>query len=342
MSWHVPWLLCLLGCGAEGVEPSGPIGPSAVPVHTWVAVTAELEHQAAWTGVVRGAQQATVLSEAPGRVTALPVQVGRAVPLGGTLVRLEDGRQAIGVQAAEAALARAQAAAQAAARQAERVEALGDGVPRSDHEDAATRVALARADLLAAEAQRDARARDLADTRVRAPFAGRVTRLHVDLGQVLGAGTPVATVVDTSQVRVRIGVPTDDLAGLAQGSVADVGGRPCVVDRIDRQVDPASGLVQVEVACDADERLIIGAPVTVSLALGQDRPTLAVPLEAVVERFGVSLIYVVQDGVARARTVTPARRTDSRVQLLSGLAEGEVVVVSGAERLTDGVPVQVR
>jgi membrane fusion protein (multidrug efflux system) len=342
MSWQLFWLLGFTGCAGDMVESSVPTGPVAVPVQIWRAEASLLGRRSSWTGVVRGREQAFVLSETPGRVTSLVVAVGDQVGVGATLVRLEDGRQTIGVQAAQATLARALVAEQAATRQRDRTLALGDAVSLAKREDADTAVELARADRQAARVQLKARQRDLSDTRVRAPFSGEVTRLHVDLGQVLGVGTPVATVVDTRELRVRIGVPTRELSEIAVGAQALVAGNDCQVARVDRQVDPVTGLVQVEVACDADPNWLIGAPVQVELVLGDGEPVLAVPSAAVIDRYGEAQIYVIVDGIAQARSVQLGPRTDTHRQIVAGLKPGEQVVVRGVERLTDGVRVQVR
>lgn len=336
MTWMVLWLA---GCAGDVVEGSVPDRPRAVPVETWAVTPQVVARTATWTGVVRGQQQATVLSETGGRVTRVVAQVGSPVAAGGTLVQLEGGRQRIGVEAAQASLARAQAGEIAAERQLARVEALGDAVARADVEDASTALDLARADRQAAQVQTEARERDLADTRVRAPFAGSVTRLHLDLGQVIGAGAPVATVVDTRSLRVRIAVPTADLDALGPGTAATVRDRACAVERLDRQVDPATGLVQVEIACDAAPGWVIGAPVPVWIDLGDPAPTLAVPPGALLDRYGQALVYVVVDGLATARPVQPGLRTADWVQVTDGLQPGDAVVVRGAERLTEGTPV---
>ncbi len=339
MTWMVFWLV---GCAGDVVQGSVSEGPGVVPVETWTLAPRVIPRTGTWTGVLRGEHQATVLSETGGRVTAVVAEVGQPAASGATIVRLEEGRQRLGVRAAEATQARAGAGAEAAERQLSRLEAIGDAVSRADLEDAATALELARADQQAAQVQLDARQRDLEDTRVRSPFAGEVTRLHVALGEVIAAGTPVATVVDSQTLRVRIGVSTSDLDGVVPGMAATVQDRPCSVVSLDRQVDPATGLVQVEVACGAEPDWIIGAPVRVGLDLGDPGPSLAVPTTAVLERYGETLVYVVVGGVATARTVQPGLRNDTWLEVLDGLAVGDVVVVRGAERLVEGSPVLAR
>jgi len=340
MTWMVLWLMALGGCAGDVVEGSVPDGPEPVPVETWSVSPQALSLSASWTGLVRGVQQATVLTETAGRVTQRVAGLGDRVPAGAVLVRLEDGRQTIGVQAAQATLARAQAGEQAAARQLARAQALGDALAQADGEDAATALELARADRQAAAVQLQARERDLADTRVRAPFAGDVTQVHVELGQVVSAGTPVATVVNTRELRVRIRLSPQDLEGLTDDTQAWVHGHPCWLAGVDRQADPATGLVQVEVACEPDPAWVIGAPAPVRLSLGDPGPTLAVPPSAVLERYGEHRVFVVVDGLAYARSVQLGQRTDDWHQVLAGLSEGERVVVRGAERLTEGAPVR--
>ncbi len=331
----------LIGCAGEVVEGVTSQAPEPIPVQVAEVAARSMVRSATWSGVVRGAEQATVLSEGGGRVTRVVIGVGDSVRASETLVILEDGRQRIGVQAAEASLAKTAAGVEAAERQLTRVEALGDAVSDADREDAATGLDLARADHRSAEVQLKARQRELLDTRIRAPFAGEVTALHLDLGQVIGAGTPVATVVDTRELVVRIAVPTTDAAALGRNTPARVADRPCRVDRVDRQVDGATGLVPVEVRCEADASWVIGAPVSVALDLGAGVEVLAVPAGALLERYGETLVYVVEGGVARARAVQLGTRIDRWQGISEGLSAGDQVVARGAERLTDGAPVEI-
>ena len=332
----LPLVMTLSGCAGDPVEADVPEAEQVVPVETWSVVPGPWLRSLTYSGTLRGEQQAVVVAETGGRVVALPATLGSRVGSGGALARLEDGRQRIGVSAAEADLERAVVAEARAVRQAERADALGEAIAASEREDAADAVALASADRLAAEAQLSARRRDLGDTVIRAPFAGELTRLYVDVGQVIGQGTPVAAVADRSRVRVRVGVSPGDLEGVATGTVVRVEGQDGRVVAIDGQVDPVTGLVRVEVQAEAGADLVVGATARVEILLQDEASQLSVPRGAVLDRYGEAMLFVVEGGRAVARGVTTGPRTDTHVVIASGLEEGDEVVVRGVERLVDG------
>ena len=311
----LPLVMTLSGCAGDPVEADVPEAEQVVPVETWSVVPGPWLRSLTYSGTLRGEQQAVVVAETGGRVVALPATLGSRVGSGGALARLEDGRQRIGVSAAEADLERAVVAEARAVRQAERADALGEAIAASEREDAADAVALASADRLAAEAQLSARRRDLGDTVIRAPFAGELTRLYVDVGQVIGQGTPVAAVADRSRVRVRVGVSPGDLEGVATGTVVRVEGQDGRVVAID---------------------LVVGATARVEILLQDEASQLSVPRGAVLDRYGEAMLFVVEGGRAVARGVTTGPRTDTHVVIASGLEEGDEVVVRGVERLVDG------
>ena len=87
--------------------------------------------------------------------------------------------------------------------------------------------------------------------------------------------------------------------------------------------------------------LLPGAFANVELTLGETLDALLVPAEALIPDFQTSFVYVVVDGKVDRRTVVTGIRTDSRVQILSGLEPGDTVVTSGLPQLRPGVAVQV-
>ncbi|MCB9759962.1 MAG: efflux RND transporter periplasmic adaptor subunit [Alphaproteobacteria bacterium] len=299
------------------------------------------------TGVVEALHQVTVLTEAPGRVVELTAPVGRQIAEGDVLVRLESGRQRTAVAAATATADKARAVLDDTRRRAERAAKLADGLSTQDLESAQLALRVAEADLAAAEANLAAQRRALADTAVRAPFGGQVTRVFVDLGQTLGAGSPTVSLADASVVRVRLGLPWASARALKVGDAVTLdteGGRlEGRVHELGLELDRATGTVPVEVRADNPEgRVLPNASARVTLREAQGAEVLAIPESALGDRFGEPVAFVVEGDAAALRRLTLGERADGRVEVTEGLKPGEALVVVGVERLSDGARVAVQ
>lgn len=192
---------------------------------------------------------------------------------------------------------------------------------------------------------------NVARTVVRAPITGYVTRFLVEVGQWVAEGGRVADLVAIDTVFVRVDVNERDIGRVKPGEPATVTADAYpeltfkgVVDRIVPSADPATrGFpVKVRVANGPDRLLKAGMFARVVLESGTPRPALLVPKDAVVTRGAQSLVFLVEDGTARAVTVTVGAARGDRVAVRGpGLAGGGSVVVAGQATLADGAPVAV-
>jgi membrane fusion protein (multidrug efflux system) len=191
-----------------------------------------------------------------------------------------------------------------------------------------------------------ARAR-LADTYIRAPFAGRVGLRRISVGTLINPGTVVTTLDDTSAVKVDFAVPDVNLPVVRTGapitaSTTAWAGRHFVgkVGSVDPRIDPTSRSVMVRAILPNTEGLLKpGMFMTVRMA-SEQRNAVVVPEEALVPEQARQFVYVTDGGKASKREVRIGRRQPGRVEVLEGLREGEHVVVEGTIRLRDGAPVR--
>ncbi|MBI2528370.1 MAG: efflux RND transporter periplasmic adaptor subunit [Candidatus Rokubacteria bacterium] len=188
----------------------------------------------------------------------------------------------------------------------------------------------------------------LEDTRITAPVAGVVVEKRVEAGNLASPGQPLLVLDDPRQYRLEAVVGESATGRVRLGAVV-----PVVIDSLQRPVegrvaelipaaDPASRSVIVKLDLPADLPLRSGMFGRARFPAGE-RPALVVPAAAVLERGQLSSLFVIgADGVARLRLVTLGERHGQRVEVLSGLAAGERIVVEGAEGLSDGSRVDVR
>jgi membrane fusion protein, multidrug efflux system len=193
-----------------------------------------------------------------------------------------------------------------------------------------------------------ARAR-LADTVVRAPFAGRVGLRRISVGSLINPGTVITTLDDTSSIKLDFTIPETFVSEVRPGlrisahSVsypdAQFEGE---VSSVDTRVDPATRSVTVRALLPNPAGLLKpGMFLTVRLSRGEVE-ALMVPEEALVPEQGNLFVFVVRDGLVQKRAVRIGQRRVGDVQVLEGLADGELVVTEGTQKLRDGSAVSVQ
>lgn len=181
------------------------------------------------------------------------------------------------------------------------------------------------------------------------PLDGVVTARHVELYRELAPGTPTFSVADLSRMKVRVGVPESDISGVHQLGSAEVR----VASFPDRvwQGEIASvarrrserGLTfEVEVEIDNSDGLLLdGQTARVELELRTWPDVVQVPTRAIVNRGTQALVYVASNETVQRRPVELGPSDGSRTVITSGLQAGELLVVEGMNRLTDGAGVRV-
>jgi membrane fusion protein (multidrug efflux system) len=206
----------------------------------------------------------------------------------------------------------------------------------------------ARSDLRSAEAELELAELELSYTAVTAPFSGRVVRRLVDQGQTVSNGTSLFTIADMSRLLARVHVPAkefrrihpDQPVQLAVSSTGDrLAGR---IDLVSPLVDPESGTIKVTVeVTDYPPTTRPGDFVEVSIVTDRHEDSLLVPRVAVVTERGRSTVFVADGEVAQQRTVELGLQDENHAEVLSGIEEGDLVVVQGQRALRDGQPISI-
>lgn len=348
----------LAGCGEADASRDAESGAGAMPPQTRVRVQVErvglakLGGGESVTGTIRAHHRATITAETQGRVLARAALPGAAVEAGGLLVELESSRQALEVRRTEAALGTASTVLRHAERELSRGEQLlaSNALSTQRHDDLKLAVDKARNEFALAEVARDTAKRNLADTKIRAPFTGTVDALAVDVGDFVAPGTPVATLVDLSRVRIFGGVTAREAARLVPGTQAEVGvadldgqsfeAELVSVARVAGQLD---GTYEIELGMQNPGGLRDGMVVSIELRDSSGAPTLLAPRAALLRRGGQTEVFVVErageDPVAKVRSVRTGRVDGDRVEILDGLAAGDEVVFDGHFALKEGARV---
>jgi len=188
---------------------------------------------------------------------------------------------------------------------------------------------------------------DLTKTKIRAPFAGRVGLRRVSVGAMVAPATPLITLQDTSQIKVDFTVPERFGALVKDGATFafTVEGAPAPFEgkvvAVEPRIDEGTRSLKVRgIASSASQSLVAGSSVSVELSLSTNEQALFVPSEAVIPSLGGHAVYRFEEGVAKLVDVETGARTEKDVQITSGVAAGDIVLVSNLLRLRPGAKVK--
>ncbi len=341
-------LLLLSACGrGGGAAPADPAVALTVTVASPALRTVEREVVA--SGSVAAWQEMSLGVELAGlRVAQVRVEVGDRVARGQALVELDRRTLEVQSRQAEASLAQARASVGLARAQAARGDQLlaEKLISSSNYDELQANLARAEAQLVSAEAERDAAALRLGFATLRAPEPGIISARNVQPGQVVAQGAELLRLIRDGRLEWRAEVSEGDLPRIRPGSRVvlrgptgdSVEGR---IRAVSPAIDPKSRTALIYADLPAPGALRAGMFAEGRLGVGVAE-VMILPRESVVFRDGFPYVFVLGEGsrVAQRRVeIGPA--TGSGIELRSGLAAGDRVVVKGAGFLGDGDLVKV-
>ncbi len=207
----------------------------------------------------------------------------------------------------------------------------------------------AEAVMNAAKAHYDNSAAQVSYAQVRSPINGIISDRPVLAGELPASGTPIISVVDISQVVARANVSIKDASAIQTGRPARITGPdgdiPAKVTVVSPTVDPSTTTVEVWVqAANPGEKLKPGGTVRVAIIAETIQDTIIVPASALLNADDGTpkVMIVTADNKARERRVSVGVRQGKRVQILSGLQEGDKVITSGGLGLEDKAKVAIQ
>ncbi len=379
----------LSACRADVTTQAATPAPAAPSVPVAAVENRPIDRYLRVTGSLIADEQAEVSAETAGRVVEIPVERGSRVQQGTVLARISATETSAQLQEAEANAAQvesrlglkigqpfdaaqvpdvmnAKAALDWAESEFGRISSLLDQkvVSRSEFDQRRTQVEAARQQYQVAlnSAQQSYRSLDaararislarkaVADTAVRAPFAGQVAERVVSVGDYVTRGARVATVVRVDPLRLELTVPEQSVSLIKAGLPVKVTVDAYPNEEFDARIRFVSPSLRADqraltveaVAPNADGRLKPGMFATARILQPQGAPALLVPVSAVETLAGTSRVYVVKHNRIDERIVTMGDTVGDRVEVTSGIASGESVATDPNGRLADGQAVAAR
>jgi RND family efflux transporter MFP subunit len=355
-------LFCLLtAVPAPAAEPAAapakdanalPVRPVAVaPVGSGDVVEA-----VRLVGDLQGIEEVRVFAQVPERIRTLLVKEGQTVRPGDVLATLWADLQSEGVNQAEAALEAALTQRDAANDNLKRVKSMAEAgaAPQAQLDIALTQARAAEAAVRQATAMVGSASAQKDRTLVRAPIRGVVTQIMLREGDLAGMGMPIMTIVRPDKLKAVLRVPERDFFRVREGQPARIeplgqegnvaNGKVTlkgpIVDRMTR-----TGLVEVMLD-NADGKFMAGSAVRAAIEILRRTDVVLVPASAVLftadtERTHQALAFVAEGTLAKKRDVTVGWREGDRLEIVKGLAKGELLIVQGAHLLRDLNPLKI-
>lgn len=317
------------GPGAGGKAP-------AVPVTVVVVQDAKVENKITVAGSVIANEEALLKPESAGKIISLEIKEGAEVQKGQLLAKLNDAPL-------QAQLKKATVQQKLAAEKEQRLKQLLDvkGVSQDEYDIALSNLNASNADIDLLKAQ-------IMETEIRAPFNGIVGLKNVSEGNYISTADVIASVQQIDPVKIDFSVPekyadkikmNDTVFISMDGSNKKYRAN---IYALDPKIDVNTRSLKVRALCNNQKREIFpGAYAQVTLILRAEKSVI-IPTMAVIPDLRGQKTFVVKNGKAEPVKIETGVRTDSTIEVISGLQSGDTVVTGGILSLKPGAPVKIQ
>ena len=338
--------LALSACSRGGNKAPA---ASSLTVTLVAAERRQIDREIVASGSVAAWQEMSLGVEVAGlRVANVLVEPGDKVVAGQALVELD--RRTLDVQArqAEASLAQARANAELAISQEKRGATLLERnlISTNDFEVLRANRSKAEAQVVSAEAERDASKLRLGFATLRAPDAGVISTRNVQPGQIVSGGGELLRLIRRGRLEWRAEVSENDLPRIKVGATVDLRGPAGdvvtgVIRAVSPSIDPQTRTALVYADLEKPGALRAGMFAEGRLRVGKADVTV-IPRQSVVFRDGYPYVFVMgEGGKVLQRRIESGPPQGEFIEVRSGLKDGEKVVARGAGFLSDGDIVKV-
>lgn len=312
-------------------------GPGMATVTGIIATPEKFADNLSLSGTLEANEQVELRSEVTGVVESINFKEGTQVSKGQVLVRVNDIEL-------RAQLSKVGTAKQLASENERRAKLLLEkqAISQEDYD-------VASAEYKSAQAEAQLIAAQLGKATIRAPFSGTIGLRYISEGTYVTSATPIATLVNTKQLKITFSVPAkyasriklnSEINFTTSGSKTEYSAK---IYAIEPQIDVATRTLKMRALADNSEgNLYPGMFASVLLPLETVDDAILVPSESLIPIQNGKMIFISEGGKAKQIKVETGSRTESAIRILSGLKAGDTILTSGVMSLKDGVPVKVK
>ncbi len=309
---------------------------TAVMVRTQTVTASDYSASFSSNGTLMPRQELTYMSDVSGRVVTIFADKGDYVRKGAVLLKIDDELLKADYEASKYAY-------ESALKDYERFKNAQEGGGVSSQQ-----LDGIEGKLVAAESRYIVSKRRYEDASVKAPISGVINNRYFEIGSLLNPGARLYDIVDDSSLKVICNVSETQVLEVKKGDSVSVdcgifkdetfnGTVVFVGKKSDRGLNYP---VEVSISSKDKKDLLAGMYVTVNFKSGEEKSGIFIPRKAISGSVKSADVYVVENNIAHRREVTVGKMSGNQIEILSGLAEGDKVIVSGLINVSEGVEVQ--
>lgn len=307
-----------------------------VPVNIMIVKDTAVDNTIDVTGTIDANEKVNLVSETAGNITGIYFNEGSYVKKGQLLVKVYNQDLVASLKQNDYSVA--------LARQNEYRNGIllkKEAISQQEYDTSLT-------SLNTLKAQSDVLKAQIAKTEIRAPFSGTIGLRNISPGGYLSPSTSIASLVNIDPAKVTFSVPERYLSLINPGTKINFGiessrkNFSATVYAIEPAIDLSSRTITVRAkAANPDNLLKAGAFAKINLTLDQIPKTIMVPTQCVIPDLKDNKAFVYHNGTALAKTVKTDLRTDTRIEVISGLKAGDSLIVSGLIQIRNKIPVKI-
>ena len=347
-------LVSLGACKQGDAKPVDAAAPMAIGTENIVVVTQGMVTDGPTiSGSLSAEQTATIRAQVSGSVISTSAEAGDHVGKGQSLGRIDAAGIEDAYQSAKSGVTSARSALVNAQRDRDRQQTLlkaGAVAPR-DFEMAQQSYVAATAALEDAKSRLASAEKNLSNTRIQAPFAGVVSERSVSAGDVVQPGGALFTVIDPRTMRLEVSVPAERIGDLRVGTPVtfSVNGYPNEqfvgkITRVNPAADPTTRQVRVLASVPNTSNRLVAGLFAQGRISSHTQTGLVVPMSTIDLRNQTPAVLRLKAGKVERVDIKLGMRdmNAETVQITSGVAQGDTVLVGSAQGITPGTPVRVQ
>ncbi len=329
----------------EGKEDTG------IPVEVATVESTNVRETVSVSGDVRPWAEVTIYPEVTGRVERIFVKEGQYVRKGDLVAQVDYEKSALAVKQIESQLRSVEIRLESLQKDYERMKRLFEQkvVAEKALEDTKTALDATTYSAEGLRSQLDLARIRLKDAKITAPISGVVSRRFIDEGEIvtessMTKSSPLVTIVDAEKVKVVVPVGEKDIGRVKKGQRVEI-----TLDAYPEKVfygevynifpvmDLQTRTAQVEVLVNNPARsLKPGMFARTEIIINSRNDVLVIPVDSIIEEDGGKHVFVAEGDRARLRQVITGLEEGTRIEVVSGLEKGDLLIVGGQHTVKSG------
>ncbi|AOT70482.1 efflux RND transporter periplasmic adaptor subunit [Geosporobacter ferrireducens] len=340
------------GAKADIEKNEQPVQQEITYVKTIPAESMNFTSKLSLPGVLKPREEVMVSAKASGAVQSLHGEIGSSIKKDQLLCKIDDTLFQLQFNKAATALNMEKIKIENAEKTYQRMKSLyeNQAIAQTEYESAENQYLMAKELLELAQNDYDLAKENLAYTNIYAPISGAISMKDVAVGENIGPGKTLFTIVDVSSLYVEAGISEKDIGLIKLGQQVLM-----KVDALEGQnptgkitsigpvpIEPSKTYPIKVLVDNRNNQLKAGMFATIEIVTENKKAAVGVSKEAVIQENGKSYVFVKEEGKAIKKEVSTGMTIDGYIEITGGIQTGEEIIIVGQEKLVDGAAVEAK